>query len=208
MKQQVLLNITYYITKYHLSSPLVKILIFFIISISIRQGLDLSNYTYCMEDPPVETLPRSRRLSIPSATTSTSDELHHLRAELKLRDDYINKQNVVVRSLRALIDRQRYKLLSLSADNENMTRDIESYREQNIELAKELNNVKMKLRRTEYSLVVARRKLSALEQSIVSTATSVVEPTSVVESPCKSAHIDADIKNVKETFFSKLFKAK
>lgn len=48
--QKLLLTTTYYITKYFYTSPIIKIVFMFCFTLFLKNALDLSNYTFCMED--------------------------------------------------------------------------------------------------------------------------------------------------------------
>lgn len=105
MKEYLLLNTTYYITKYNLSNPIFKILIFFIISISIRQGLDASNYAFCMEDNPLEEVPRPKRVTF-DPSISQDDSAYYKNKLMRCKKELIHYK-AKVGHLKQIIEEHR-----------------------------------------------------------------------------------------------------
>lgn len=106
MRQYILLNTTYYITRYSLSNPLFKLVFFLLISIIIRQTLDISNYAYCMEDNPLDYIQTPKRVTFdPSIPDEDPDSISAYRKE-------IERQKSKVSLLRGRLRSAESKLLA------------------------------------------------------------------------------------------------
>jgi|SRR5690554_436604 len=145
MKNNINLNLTYYVTQYYMANPLLKIIfvmsLTFIIRATLNIPTDYTNTAFCMEENPSLDVPRPCTKRVRFDPTIDQDdstyyknkimrykhEVYYYKAsvkELKRTLRYYEEQHNHNMSIHVINDRLHDELGTLQAENRKLTRNL------------------------------------------------------------------------------------
>lgn len=158
MKQYILLNVTYYITKYFNSNPLFKIFFTIILSLSIRQVLDTSALAFCMEESSLDSVPKPKRVTFDPSFEE--DPTQPYRTTIMKQRYEIAKQHGHIEHLNREIQQREYRLLEKEVLNTRLVDMLARYESEIKGLRRDLAVAESKLS------IFSRTALRLQEQGI------------------------------------------
>lgn len=170
MLQTITLNITYYITKYFYTHPLLKMLFVISLAIIVRNTLDITNNTnlvFCLDEDITQETPLVLRSALKDPSQpfvlkhvsfdSTIEQNEHAtidknrvmrwRRELAHYRSTAHSQKIEIRQLRGMVEEQNRYVLETHVTNGRLIQEVQCLQVEKKDLARDLAITKSKLSR-------------------------------------------------------------
>lgn len=151
MRQFITLNTTYYITKYFLSHPALKLVLALLFAFIMRNTLDISlectNLALCMEEDRTQELPRPSTRRVSFDPTIVQDESTYYKNKLMRCQQDLGYYKSKIKHLKHTLEEQHNQHLEAHVINSRLYEEVQYLQSENRTLTRELAVAQSKLSR-------------------------------------------------------------